>query len=158
MENVDDAAAPVDSQEAAAALGRAGLAASAAADRLVTPVWYHPVLGLLCGVLVLAEGVGNVPFLTVALLGFGAGIGLLFNAYRNQTGMWVDVHRSGRAAPYAFAVGGVIAVAMVVAMLDSGRWDGAWASAVCALITFVAVIVLGRRADAVLREQIRVGR
>jgi len=158
MENVDDAAAAIHPREAAAALEQADRAAKAAADRLVAPVWYHPVLGLLCGVLVLAEGTGNIPLMMFATLCFGAGCGILVETYRRQAGIWVNVYRSGRAAWYALAVGGVIAAAMVVAMLDSDRWDGAWASAVGALVTFVAVIVLGRRADAVLREQMRGGR
>jgi hypothetical protein len=63
---------------------------SAAADRLVTPWWYHPILGLLMAGLLVAYGIGSMWVVGATLVIFLAGLAALVSAYRNQTGVWVS--------------------------------------------------------------------
>ncbi|NHC15233.1 hypothetical protein [Motilibacter deserti] len=130
-----------------------------AADRVVTPGWYHPALGLLLALVVAAMGAHNVMLLSPVLAVFVVGIALLVTAYKSQAGVWVGGTASGPRAKrlqqvMLVAIAGLLAVA---AVLDHGlghRW--AWPAA--AVLVVPLVVVLGRRYDAVYRAEMRTPR
>ena len=143
--------------EAAEQLAAIAEARSSVADRLVTPWWYHPILGLLfAGYLVgLSLGSNPVRFVTVVL--FFAGCAALAYVYRRMTGVWVSGFEAGRAGRWATGiavlVGATILTAWSVAEYTALRWP-VWTLAV---VVFVGSVVLGRRFDSALRAQLRAG-
>src|SRR4051812_19326920 len=86
---------------------------AAAADRLVTPAWYHPALGGLEAMLVLACGAEALWVLPVALVLFSLGVGLLVKVYKTRTGMWISGYSAGRASRWAYCLGGLLAVCLL---------------------------------------------
>ena len=147
-----DAALPPQDQLAMIAEARA-----AAADRLVTPWWYHPILGFLLAGYVVALSLGDTVVKVVALPVFLGGLGLLVHAYRRLTGVWISGFEAGPAGRWAYAMGGAIAVAMVGSLAISWTTSLAWPTWVLAGLLFAAVIVVGRRFDVALRAQLRAG-
>src|SRR4051812_49380756 len=78
-----------DTSEARASLRTVAAARAATADRLITPPWYHPVLGLLVAQHAIVQGIDDrnwtLPSALVLLLGaFG-----LVMAYRRMTGLFI---------------------------------------------------------------------
>ena len=133
-------------------------ARSAAADRLITPWWYHPVLGLLAAQLVLGYALGGAVVRIACLVVYLLGIALLVRAYRAMTGMWISGLRPGRARRSAIAIGVLFAACMIAATVGhdiAGHW---WPAAVAAAVALAGAIVLGRRFDDVLRAELRAGR
>ncbi|WP_430782505.1 hypothetical protein [Actinoplanes sp. G11-F43] len=128
---------------------------SAVADRLVTPVWYHPLLGLALAGYVIAIGLDNT---VVALAG-----GVLFvlaatglaNKYRQMTGIQVTGPGTGRASRWAIAMGAMIGVVLLTAWATGRYTESWWQIPVLAAIAFAGTVVLGRRYDAALRAQLR---
>ncbi|HJC29823.1 MAG TPA: hypothetical protein H9759_10545 [Candidatus Dietzia intestinipullorum] len=132
------------------------------ADRLVTPWWYHPILGALIAAIVLVNALhlSNLVKIVVAVAS-AAGMGLLVSAYQRLTGLWVDMRHLGPVSrrwwlAYAVVVAVVVAVPLLPAFTD--RALPLWLAAVFTGTAFVATIVLGRRIDAAMREEIRAGR
>jgi hypothetical protein len=145
----------VDMHLAAVRIGQ-----SAAADRLVTPWWYHPIRGLLLAGVTLAYGIGSrwVAMATVAI--FFAGMIALATAYRNQTGVWVSGFNAGGASRWAYALGALafacLAAAGVARYVHHTTW-ATWATWATAVVAAVGTVLIGRRFDASLRERIRRG-
>lgn len=130
----------------------------AVADRLVTPWWYHPVLGLLLAGYVAALSLGsNVVKLAGGVL-FIAGCMVLVNRYKRMTGVWISgFDARGRAAWWAKGLGLLIGVVIITAWAIAYFTNLAWMVWCLAALAFVATIVLGRRFDAALRAQLRAG-
>jgi hypothetical protein len=133
-------------------------ARAAVADRLMTPWWYHLILGLLVSAYVVALSLGSVLVKGVTLVLFVGACGLLARTYRRMTGVWVsgfDV--GGRAGRWASALGILVGVltgaAWGIAYWTELRWP-VWCLAAVAL---AAVVILGRRFDVSLRAQLRAG-
>lgn len=127
----------------------------AAADRLVTPWWYHPVLGLLFIGYVAAVSLGGTLVMLGGLAVFFGGLYLLMAAYRRTTGIWLWGYQGGRATPWAYAMGAVgglgAAGAIGLSYADVGdRWI--WTVAVVMGLT---IVVMGRQYDRVLRADLR---
>lgn len=146
-----DALNPGDetSLEAVAAARRA------AADRLVTPWWYHPVLGALFAGYAISIALGNTWVLLGGVVVFFAGLALLVSAYRRKTGIWLSGFQAGSATKWAYlmgAVGGLsIAAAVLLSYTDvSDVW--VWAVAV---VMGVAIVPIGRTYDRELRAELR---
>jgi MFS family permease len=156
MENNTDTLDGVDG-EARVALEAVRRGQAAAADRLTTPWWYHPALGALVALLVLACGSGRYWLQAVAMIFFAIGTSALVAAYRSSTGMWISGHRAGRASRWAYAMGGLVAVCLIFSFLTAQAGGARWFTWLLALVAFVATIVLGRRFDAELRAQLRRG-
>src|SRR5699024_2802740 len=144
--------------------GLAAVAGSrgAGADGLVTPWWYHPILGALIAAIVLVNALhlSNLVKIVVAVAS-AAGMGLLLSAYQRLTGLWVDMRHLGPVSrrwwlAYAVVVAVVVAVPLLPAFTD--RALPLWLAAVFTGTAFVATIVLGRRVDAAMREESRAGR
>ena len=143
-----------DAADQLAAIARAR---TAAADLLVTPWWYHPLLGLAVAGFVLGYGLGNtVVRLTTAVFFVLACVGLS-RAYRRLTGVWISGLEAGPAGRWAKAAGALIGIIGITAW-SVGAYTGArWAVYGLAAVALVATVVLGRRFDAALRAQLRAG-
>ena len=106
-------------------------ARAAAADRLVTPWWYHPVLGLLCAAYVAAVSFGSTVWRAVAVALFALGCGALARAYQRLTGVWSSGFHPGRSRRWAIATaitlvltlgGGLVAAQLTDRVGLAGRW------------------------------------
>ncbi|WP_166789944.1 MULTISPECIES: hypothetical protein [unclassified Cryobacterium] len=141
----------------------AGLAAAAEArlklaERISTPWWYHPALGLLMGLLVLAVGgsIGKglvvLPLVLVGTLG----LGLL---YRNLSGVDLrgphapDGGKRGRAL-LAIVLATLIA-SCVLSYLFGHEFGIGQAPWILAAVALVVTVVAGRAYDNSLRAQLR---
>lgn len=130
-------------------------ARAAAADRLVTPWWYHPALGLMLAVYVVGLSLGGVVLDLVLLLLFLGGVLLLVRAYRRMTGVWVDGMSAGPARRWALAMGAVIFVVAVAATVVPRLSDTVWPTYVLAALLVPVTVVLGRRFDEAVRRGLR---
>jgi hypothetical protein len=122
------------------------------ADRLVSPWWYNPGLGLVEAVLVtsMASSTPLRPLPTV----FGlAGLGLLVSAYKRRTGLGMSTQYFALTRAWSIALIMVIIAAMLLVFLA----DRPVVTAAAAMGVFVATVVLGRRADIALRDRLRHG-
>jgi hypothetical protein len=140
--------APEDALAAVNA-GWAGLA-----DRLVTPWWYHPILGVLLGVMVAAPALESSLAAGVAWAVGGGGVAVLAGAYRNMTGVGLDSWRGLPPNPWYLATVGAFfgALALGIALDGAGR---PWGPVLAGVLLLPAVVVLGRRGDVLLRDQLR---
>lgn len=145
-------------QQARAALAAVTNTRSALADRLVTPWWYHPILGGCVGAVVLLLGgvlgaVGTA-LLVVPIIGMGA----LASTYRRLTG--VDLlgnpvsHGSRtRGLIVVLVVGYVLAVAG--SFILGGQHEISWIPWVLAVLILILTVLVGRAYDAALRAELR---
>ena len=88
-----------------ASLQAVAAARRAAADRLVTPWWYHPVLGALFAGYAVSIALGNAWVLLGGIVVFFAGLALLVSAYRRKTGIWLSGFQAGGATKWAYLMG-----------------------------------------------------
>jgi hypothetical protein len=120
-----------------------------AAERLVTPWWYHPALGLLVGAMVAAQGAPTAIRLGVLAL-FFVGLAALVRAYQRLTGLWVSGYRRGPAGRVTIGLAVVYLASVLVAIVVGGWWAiGAGA------VVLAATVVLGRAFDEALRRELR---
>lgn len=130
-------------------------ARSNAADRLVTPWWYHPVLGLLAAVFVVAYTIGGpVVMISVAVVYF-LGLGVLMGAYKEKTGVWINGLRAGKASWWTVPLVLIMIVCVGGAYYFHAEKGNDWPAWVAGAIVFVAVNFFGRRFDEALRAQLR---
>jgi hypothetical protein len=130
-------------------------ARAALADRLITPWWYHPILGLLLVGYVAGIGLGNTAVRSLAAMLFVVGCLTLARAYRRLTGVWVSGFAAGRASRWAIALGVLVGVTAVAAW-SIGYWTQlAWPVWCLAAVAFIGAVVLGRQFDVALRAQLR---
>lgn len=141
----------------------AGLAAAAEArqklaERISTPWWYHPALGLLMGLLILAVGgsIGNgLVVLPLVLVGT-FGLGLL---YRNLSG--VDLRRPNapdggkRGRAMLAIVLATLVTSCALSYLLGHEFDLQQAPWILAAVALVVIVVAGRAYDNSLRSQLR---
>ena len=137
-------------QLAAIAQARADLA-----DRLVTPWWYHPVLGLLFGAYVVVVGLANTILRSLAVVFFLFFAWLLMSAYRRMTGVWVNSTMPGPARRWAIAMGLISGVIVAGGIMVGQFADAPWVVWSLGALACVVIMVLGRRYDTVLRAQLR---
>ena len=138
-----------------AALAAVAEARRAAADRLVTPWWYHPVLGALFAGYAVAIALGNTWVLLGAIVVFFAGLALLVSAYRRKTGIWLSGFEAGGATRWAYLMGvvGGLCIAAAVLLSFTDVSDG-WVWAVAAVLG-AAIVPIGRTYDRELRAELR---
>ena len=141
--------------EARNALDAIASARGDAADRLIAPWWYHPVLGLLAAAFVVAITIGGtVVTISVAIVYF-VGLGLLMGAYKAKTGLWINGLRAGNASWWTVPL-----MIVMVACMGAGYYlhtaQGLdWPAWVAGVMVFAAVNVFGRYFDVALRAQLR---
>jgi hypothetical protein len=138
-------------ETAADALAAIGRQRRLAADRLVTPWWYHPALGVLVGGFVATRAIDSTVVQMLALVLFFAGLALLVSAYRRITGLWVSGYRRGPAGRVTW----LLVVAYVAAIAGAYLAGGVAAFLAAGAAIAVATVVLGRRFDQALREELR---
>ncbi|MFC8303574.1 hypothetical protein ACFUCV_07780 [Specibacter sp. NPDC057265] len=141
--------------QARQALDAVAEARSAAADRLISPWWYHPVLGLLVAVFMLAFTTGGVAVQIAVGLAYFAGLGLLVSLYKARTGMWINGLTAGRASWWTVPLMLIMVLAMGVSYYFHAVHGLHWPAWLAAAVVFVATNVLGSRFDASLRRQLR---
>lgn len=144
--------------DAAAALRDATASRGAIADRVVTPPWYHPALGLIQAALVLnlafLKGVSSVLLTLLAVLAIGA----LVRVYQSRYGVWLGPDQAGPAArPLLWALASVVVVGIGLGLLTAFTGGPAWVAWVGAALAFAGTVVFGPRYDERLRAQIRSG-
>jgi hypothetical protein len=132
-------------------------ARAAAADRLVTPTWYHPILGLLIAGYVLGLSLGGATVRLITCLLFAVGCLTLVTAYRRLTGVWVSGFEAGPASRWAKALGLLVGVLLAAGWAITYWTHLSWPAWCLAAVAFVACIVLGRKFDTALRAQLRAG-
>lgn len=125
------------------------------ADRLVTPWWYHPVLGLLAGAFVVAYTIGGLAVMMSAAVVFFLGIGLLMGAYKDKTGVWINGLKAGRASWWTLPLVVIMIVCLGGAYYFHHVQVVDWPAWAAGIVVFVAVNVCGRRFDVALRSQLR---
>jgi hypothetical protein len=128
---------------------------AAVADRLVTPWWYHPILGALIAGYVAGMGYGNTAVKLATVVLFLGGTAALANAYRRLTGVWISGLAAGRASRWATALGALIGVIAVAAWMIGDYTDLRWPVWILAAAGLIGTIILGRKFDAALRAQLR---
>lgn len=143
------------------ALADVAASRSSVADRLITPWWYHPALGMILAALVLvgALDLHNAVRIPVAVA-CAAAIGLLVSAYQRVTGLWVDIRNLGPVSlrwwfAYLVMVVVVVGISLVPSFTDRGL--PGWTTALLVVVILVGTIVLGRGMDAAMRAEIRSG-
>jgi hypothetical protein len=130
-------------------------ARAAVADRLVTPWWYHPALGVLLSGYVVGVSFGSTGIKLASGVLFAAAVLALGNVYRRRTGVWVSGFDAGRASRWAIALGALIGVVVLTAWATTSYTDHRWPVWVLAVAGFVGTVVIGRRFDSALRAQLR---
>lgn len=134
----------------------------AVADRLVTPWWYHPILGLCLAAIVLVNAfdLHNVVKIVVALTA-AVSMGVLVGAYQRLTGLWVDTRNLGPTSRrwwLAYVVVIIVVVGVPFLPAFTNQAFPSWLAIAFTAVAFIATVVLGRCIDAALREEIRSGR
>lgn len=126
-----------------------------AADRLITPWWYHPILGLLTAGYFVAITLGGLVGTLIALPVFIVGLVLLVSNYKKRTGVWISGFAAGRASRWAFGLACVLVAAVLAAFVLHALRGLVWPVWVAAAVTFVAVNCFGRLFDTTLRTSLR---
>lgn len=152
MENLSTPSSAATPGEAAAALQLVDQARADLADRLVTPAWYHPILGLLEAAFVVSLDLPRPWDVALLVLGLG-GLVALVSAYSRMTGLGFSGDYLRLAAGWVVGLVALVLAAMAAVLL----FDPVWVTVVAAAAAFVAAIVFGRRADATVRARLRAG-
>lgn len=144
---------PMTQEEARAALGDLEHDGATLAARIVTPRWYHPVLGVITAVFVGAQALpGAWPIMVIAI-GIAA-IPVLTTSYTQRYGVAV----SKPVGPHSRLILRVMLAVLIAAMMSSLALKllgfEPWWALVPTAITFVTTVVLGRRYDEALRQEI----
>lgn len=142
-------------REAQEALTAIASARSDAADRLTTPGWYHPVLGLLAAVFVVAYTTGGTAVMIAVAVVYFLGIGILMGAYKKKTGMWINGLTAGKASWWTLPLIVVMIAGSAGAYYFHAAMGLHWPAWVAGLAVFIAVNLFGRRFDVALRKQLR---
>lgn len=143
--------------DAAAQLAAIQEARSTLADRLVTPWWYHPALGLAAAGFIVGYGFGNVAVRLATAVLFILACLALMRAYKRLTGVWISGFDAGRASRWAKTTGALVGVTGIGAWAIGAYTDLDWLIWCAAGVAFVVTVVLGRRYDVALRAELRAG-
>ena len=137
--------------EAHAALAAIDAGRTAAAERLVSPLWYHPLLGILVAGYLAAVTSRSIIVTLVASPIFFAGVFALVSVYKKITGLWISGFNAGRASWWAAAMS--VSLLALYGLAYAQIWS-VWAAAATA---FIAVNVFGGLFDRTLRASLRTG-
>jgi hypothetical protein len=144
-------------QEAQAALAAVRQSRSDIADRLITPWWYHPVLGVLVGGLITVATIGvSFQVLLGVLAVYAVGVYLLMSAYRRKTRVWMNGFGGGPKARRSITLMAVVTIAITIAgSVFSTGLEIRWTALITGLAVAVTVTIWGRHYDNVLRAELR---
>jgi len=138
--------------EARAALAAIDAGRTAAAERLVSPLWYHPILGILMAGYLAAVASRSIIVTLLALPIFLTGVFALVSVYKKITGLWISGFNTGRASWWAAAMSAILVILFGLAYAQ------VWNVWVAATTAFIAVNVFGRLFDRTLRASLRAGK
>lgn len=141
--------------EAAQALATITATRASLADRLVTPWWYHPAIGLLLGGLVASQAIDSVALRNLVLVPYFAGVFALMSAYRKRTGLWVNGMLVGAGRRYVIALAVILGVLFVISVLGGVGAGKDWIPLAAGATCVPVVVYLGRRFDRALRADLR---
>lgn len=129
------------------------------AEKLDTPWWYHPILGLLLGTLVLQVG-GALGHPAIFLIPVPVlGIIVLGRIYRRLSGIDLygneapDGGQHGRSLLAIYVCGLIMCFA--TGFVLGNQLHITWTSWVIAAILLMGTVFVGRRYDGLLRTQLR---
>ncbi|MDA1360446.1 hypothetical protein O1R50_12480 [Glycomyces luteolus] len=144
-------------EEAQAALASVEQSRSDIADRLYTPWWYHPALGLLVGGLITVTFADlHSSILIGVLIAYGAGLGALVTAYRRKSGVWLNGTEGGpKARRSIFRFFGSLLVVVIIGAAFAIGMEIRWTAPIVGFVVAVAIAVWGRHFDKVLRAELR---
>lgn len=142
-------------REAQEALDTIAGARSNAADRLTTPWWYHPVLGLLAAVFVVAYTIGGLVVMIAVAIVYFLGIGILMGAYKSKTGVWINGLKAGKATWWTLPLVVIMIGGMGAAYYLHAEKGLSWPAWALGIIVFAAVNVFGKLFDGTLRAELR---
>lgn len=150
MESQTPAPGPMSAQDALDSLiaTRARIA-----DRLVTPWWYHPILGAILGALVFSPSIPR-PWNTLVVGLSAVGVGLLVQSYRRRTGVWVGGFSLPRARRWAWVLAVVALTCFLVGLAAADAHNHVLAL-IAAGVAAVAVVLIGPRSDAAIRAELK---
>lgn len=144
-------------EEAQAALAAVQESRADVADRLITPWWYHPVLGLLVGALI-AVATSGVEFSTLlgVLAVYAVGVYLLMSAYRRKARVWMSGFNGGPRARRSLTWLLVVTLAIVIAgSVFSIGLEIRWTALLTGLAVALTMTLWGRGYDRVVRAELR---
>lgn len=151
---------PADVLAAADALAAADESRTKMAERLYTPVWYHPLVGAAMSMFGLAAGLaaarrGWSDVLVMGGLFICVGIVL---AYRRITGVALTGPIGPRSQRMLIVVGvvGILLMLAGLGLFSQVAVNWPWIVAY-SLVVIVLITILGRRYDDILRDEIRSG-
>lgn len=141
------------------ALADVAAAQDSIARRVRTPWWYHPILGLNLAALILITSFvsSGAALLAAAVVSITVSLGLI-KLYQHLTGLWIGPQDAGPRSRRLWIVYGVLVAFAMLSALSARAGVlvvPAWALWLVAAATLVTTVVLGRRIDALLREDIR---
>lgn len=137
------------------ALAMANKARQSAADRLITPWWYHPVLGLAVACYTVVLSSLNPIVIVIGMPLLLSGVAALVYAYRRTTGVWIWGFSAGHASRWAYALSAITLICMGGAITIRGTTSLIWPIWCLAGIVLIGVIVIGRKFDTELRSQLQ---
>lgn len=144
-----------DAHEARAALNAIAGARANAANRLTTPWWYHPILGLLAAVFVVSYTIGGVAVMLIVSIVYFGGLGILMGVYKKKTGMWINGLTAGKASWWTLPLVVIMIASMGGAYYLHAERGLDWPAWMAGMVVFLAVNIFGRRFDVALRKQLR---
>jgi len=151
MENDSAAASGITASEARDALAHLDDDGGRLAERMVTPWWYHPILGLFVALIVIAPALGSALSFVALALGV-IGPLLLGAVYRRRYGIWPT--GSGAGIGILLLVAAILVLSMLAGAFIGYTDLPPWWAAVPAAVAFGATVLLGRRYDDALRGEL----
>lgn len=153
LEERDDSTDRASAERARELLESVGTDGARLAAALVTPWWYHPLLGAIIAMLVAAQVLPGAIGMTCIVIGLVA-LALLPQFYARRYGVSVSKPAGQRSRGLLFVfVGLTVAVMAAGLMLKLAELDPVWVLLPMA-IACVGSILIGRRYDAALRQEL----
>jgi hypothetical protein len=149
----DAASAPMTREEARAALGDLEHDGATLAARIVTPRWYHPALGVITAVFTVAQALPGLWPVAASAIGIAAVL-VLTTTYKRRYGVAVSQPVGPRTRRLLRVVLAVLIAAMMSGLAIKLLGLELWWVLIPAAISFATTVVVGRRYDEALREEI----
>lgn len=148
-----DAGAPVTAAEARAALEGLHADGAALAERIVTPIWYHPILGTIAAGLVAGTSLPGSASTIVVAVGVVA-LALLMLVYRQRYGIVISRPTGPRSRRLLGAAIAALVVGMASSVVIKLGELSSWWMLLPALLVGALTVVLGARYDDALRDEL----
>lgn len=139
--------------EARAALRDVSKDGGTLAAQIITPWWYHPALGVITAVFVVAHALPGVWPVVAIAIGIIA-IPVLTTTYASRFGVAVSKPAGPRGRRLLLVVLAVLVGGMALSLAFKVLELAPWWALVPAVITFAVTVILGRRYDDALRREI----